>query len=179
MVALSPGLTLTGTGSFPLVVNGSGFVDGAEILWNGNPRSTRHISSTSLSVQIQRGDIAYPVDAWISVRNPDGSVSDSLPFSAVTVLPAPIRPVLECVTRERTGGFTAWFGYKNENTRSVYIPAGRSNNFTPAPKDRGQCTIFKPGREVRVFGVQFSGGDLVWMLNGRTITASKISTRCR
>jgi hypothetical protein len=172
-------MTLTGTGSFPLVVEGTGFVDGTEILWDGNPRSTTRLSSTSLSIQVRREDIAHPLNVRISVRNPDGSISDSLMFSAVTTLPAPIQPVLECVTRERSGGFIAWFGYKNENTRSVYIPAGRTNNFTPAPKDRGQTTTFKPGREVRVFGVPFPGSNLVWLLNGRTVTASKSSVHCR
>jgi hypothetical protein len=177
--SISPEMTLTSSGSFTLFVKGSGFVQGSEILWNGTRRPTTYVSATKLKTRIPGSDIVVPVNASISVRNPDGSGSDRLTFSAVTTLPSPVRPVLECVTHEHGGGFTAWFGYKNENTRSVLIPVGQLNKFSPAPRDREQTTVFQPGRKVKAFSVSFPGSDLVWTLNGRTSTASRNSTRCR
>ncbi len=179
LTAISPEMTLTSSGSFVLVVKGTGFVPGTEVLWQGIPRQTTYISPKKVRARVLSADIAFPVEATVSVRNPDGTRSSQTTFSVVTALPAPIRPVLECVTHAGGGAYAAWFGYKNENTKSVYIPAGPLNRFTPAPRDRGQPTLFEPGRAVRAFSVDFPGTTLVWTLNGRTSTASRTSARCR
>lgn len=91
---------------------------------------------------------------------------------------AKVSAVLECVT-EQAGIYTAHFGYKNPNLLPVTIPIGSQNKFTPAPIDRGQSTLFMPGRQVDTFAVDFTSGNLVWSLNGRTATASTRSKRCR
>jgi RHS repeat-associated protein len=86
--------------------------------------------------------------------------------------------VLECVDVSGSG-FTAHFGYLNPNTYSVSIPVGTNNRFTPAPQDRGQTTVFLPGRKRDVFTVSVPTGTvLVWTLNGKTSTASGSSARC-
>jgi hypothetical protein len=56
-----------------------------------------------------------------------------------------VRPILECVV-EGPERFTAHFGYRNENAVAVTIRVGAKNKFTPSPQDRGQPTIFQPGR---------------------------------
>jgi hypothetical protein len=178
LASLTPGLTLTGSGSFELVVRGTGFSEGASILWNGTACATTFVSSTILKTRIAASATASPINAPVTVRNPDGSTSGQLPFAAVTTLPAPVRPVLECVKKGTGGHYTAWFGYRNENPVAVYIPVGSRNKFTPSPRDRDQPTIFLPGRTVRAFSVTFPGTNLVWTLNGRTSTASKNSSRC-
>ncbi len=99
-----------------------------------------------------------------------------------------VKPVLECVVDNHDGTFTARFGYLNENTVAVTIPVGANNKFTPAPEDRGQTTLFQPGRvgqpgDVGAFSVVFDGSNLVWTLKGpdgstRTSTASSNSKRC-
>ena len=92
----------------------------------------------------------------------------------------PVRPILECVA-ESGDGYTAYFGYKNENPFSVEIPVGESNKFTPSPQDRGQPVIFEEGRTSYYpnaeFSIDFDGSNLVWTLEGpdgarRTSTAS-------
>ncbi len=90
----------------------------------------------------------------------------------------PVRPVLECVTNNGNGTFTALFGYKNDNPTTIAIPIGRNNKFTPRPQDRGQPTSFLPGRHRGVFSVGFNGGNLVWTLSRRTSTASANSQSC-
>jgi hypothetical protein len=90
----------------------------------------------------------------------------------------PVSPVLECVMAQGVGRFTAVFGYKNPNSDPVAIPVGKQNRFHPAPEGRGQPTTFQPGRREGVFKAQFHGDRLVWVLGGRTATASSESKRC-
>ena len=100
--------------------------------------------------------------------------------------PAPVRPILECVTQEGPSQYTAVYGYKNENAFPITIPVGSSNEFTPTPRDRGQTTVFQPGRapyDQGALRVPFPGSNLVWTLKGpdggtRTSTASANSKRC-
>lgn len=102
-------------------------------------------------------------------------VASVLPASVLAQ--AALRPVLECVDDNGDGTYTAHFGYKNDDIVNVVVPAGSDNRFTPAPQDRGQSTDFLPGRQVRVFSIDFDGNNLVWTLRGpngqtRTATAS-------
>ncbi len=88
----------------------------------------------------------------------------------------PVRPILECVEHLGGGAYRAHFGYLNENAVEVTIPVGSDNRFTPSPQDRGQPTLFSPGRTPyypnAAFQVDFDGNPLVWTLDGRTSTAS-------
>lgn len=88
----------------------------------------------------------------------------------------PMSPVLECVGRDGAR-YVAHFGYSNANTSRVEIAVGSSNRFVPG-ESLGQPTLFQPGRLVDVFRVTFSGGNLVWVLDGRTATASPTSKAC-
>ena len=121
------------------------------------------------------------------------STPTALPTATATALPtntsapavsnAAVRPVLECVRADANGQYTAFFGYKNDNTAAVTIAVGPNNRFAPNPQARGQTTQFASGRQVSVFGVAFDGTNLVWSLKGpdgqnRTATAASGSKRC-
>ena len=88
----------------------------------------------------------------------------------------PVSPVLECVSRDGAR-LVAHFGYSNKNVSRVEIAVGSSNRFVPG-ESLGQPTLFQPGRLIDVFHVTFSGGNLVWVLDGRTATASPSSKAC-
>lgn len=90
----------------------------------------------------------------------------------------PARPVLECVSANGDGTYTAVFGSNNTAGVTDQVPVGRANSFSPAPAGRGQPTTFPPGRSVASFSVPFDGNNLVWQLNGRTSTASATSRPC-
>lgn len=102
-----------------------------------------------------------------------------------TVPPQAVTPILECVTRNSNGTYTARFGYQNSNPFVVTIPVGNDNKFTPTPNQRGQVTTFQPGRVTNAFTVNFtSNTTLVWYLRGldgrgRSVNASRTSTLCR
>jgi hypothetical protein len=175
---INPAMSLVNPGAFTMEVKGSGFSSSSVVYFNGNARATTFISDSVLNTQILSTDVSvagnYPV--WVSDNTLN---SDTLIYKVVSILPQPVRPVLECVTNNGDGTYTAFFGYMNENSVSVYIPVGSKNKFTPTPQDRGQTRVFKPGRQIKVYTVNFNGSNLVWTLNGRTSTASSNSTPCQ
>ena len=174
---INPAMSLINPGAFTMEVKGTGFTINSTVYFNGSSRATTFISDSVLNAQILSTDVTvagnYPV--WVS----DGTTnSDTLVYKVVSTLPQPVRPVLECVRNNGDGTYTAFFGYKNDNSVSVYIPVGNKNKFTPTPQDRGQTRVFEPGRHYKVFTVNFNGSNLVWTLNGRTSTASSNSAPC-
>jgi hypothetical protein len=118
------------------------------------------------------------------VRREVEARSDSPACSSTRPTPnQSVRPVLECVTNNGNGTYTARFGYKNDNSVAISIPVGANNRFSPTPENRVQTNTFLSGRRRDVFRVTFSGGNLVWSLRGpdgsnRTATASTTSTPC-
>lgn len=124
------------------------------------------------------------VIVWVGAQGTPGPGAASqaeVPLNVEEPAPVPsqsVSPVLECVTKNSDGTYTAYFGYNNPSATQATIPHGAGNNFHPSPQDRWQPTIFEPGRQVKVFSVVFDGGALVWTLNVRTSTASNTSTPC-
>ncbi|MCU1243719.1 MAG: hypothetical protein JWO71_4445 [Candidatus Acidoferrum typicum] len=86
--ALSVSSVTAGGPAFVLGVQGSGFVPGSVLQWNGNPRATNFVSTTQLNANIPASDIAQSGTAQITVVNsaPGGGTSSSL---TLTINPAP------------------------------------------------------------------------------------------
>lgn len=95
-----------------------------------------------------------------------------------------VQPVMECVSSNGDGTWTAHFGYLNENSNVLNIPIGVHNKFVGTPdEDMGQPTEFQPGRVEFVFSVVFNDGDnFVWTLSGPnghgSVNANSSSTPC-
>jgi hypothetical protein len=93
-----------------------------------------------------------------------------------------VEPVLECVIPRLNNSYTAYFGYRNNTNETVTIPVGSNNRFRPAPADRGQPTVFQPGRSPlwpnSAFAVRFDGNELTWRLGNAEVSASSSSPRC-
>ena len=82
-------------------------------------------------------------------------------------------PILECVDAAPGGGFLAHFGYQNPNPDPVVAPF--ENTFVPDPANRGQPTVFQPGRVTDAFQAASTGSALTWRLTGNRVTASRDS----
>jgi len=86
------------------------------------------------------------------------------------VIPATVVPILECAQRNQDGTWMARFGHNNTTGAAVAVPVGRNNYFTPGAQDRGQTTVFQPGRVINAFSVTFAqsqGNNLAsWFLRG-------------
>jgi len=67
---LLPAATAPGGPAFTLTVNGTGFVSGAVVNWNGSARTTTFVSSSQLTAAITAADIATAQTAVITATNP-------------------------------------------------------------------------------------------------------------
>ena len=72
---LVPDAVPPGGGAFTLTVNGTGFVPGAVVNWNGVPLATTFATSSLLTATVPPSDIATAGTASITVANPGGIVS--------------------------------------------------------------------------------------------------------
>jgi uncharacterized repeat protein (TIGR01451 family) len=95
----------------------------------------------------------------------------------------PVGVFVTCVTNHGST-YDAVFGYDNENADATIIPISDANSFSPPPVDRGQPTVFTPGRNeqaVTVTGIP-ADVDLTWTVAWvGTISAqatSAFETKC-
>jgi len=80
---LVPDSATPGGSDFKLTVNGTGFVSGSGVLWNGAALATTFVSLSQLTAVVPAADIATAVTASVSVSNPmpGGGVSNFALFS--------------------------------------------------------------------------------------------------
>jgi len=77
-------------GATKITVTGTAFVPLSVVRVNGVDRATTFVSGTELSADLQPGDAAGPGTFVVTVRNPDGSISNSV---TATVTGQPVIPV--------------------------------------------------------------------------------------
>ena len=74
---LVPDAAKPGGASFTLTVNGSGFMAGSVVHWNGTARTTTFVSHSQLKASIMAADIAKPGTASVTVVSPRPGVGTS------------------------------------------------------------------------------------------------------
>ncbi len=95
LTSLSPASVVADGLTFSLTVNGSGFVSGAIVQWNGSTLATTFISATQLTAQVAGPNTAAAGIANVTVLNPASAASNALTF---TISAAPVaRPVVQRV----------------------------------------------------------------------------------
>ena len=87
LTSLSPNTSYNNVPSVALTANGTGFVNGSVIVWNGTAMQTTFVSATQLTTTIPGIDLTLVGTENVSVLNPDSTVSKTLPFT-ITVNPA-------------------------------------------------------------------------------------------
>ena len=112
---------------------------------------------------------AAQVVVWTLTSNGTRTAAASAAFESKCSDPPPsAKPIGVFVTCIDKHGSTydATFGYENDNSVAQTIPVGPANFFSPAPSDRGQPTIFAPGRNVAAITVRGipTSGQLTWTL---------------
>jgi hypothetical protein len=82
---LVPDATKPGGAAFTLTVNGSGFVSGSAVHWNGSPRTTTFVSHSQLKASILATDIASAHTASVTVVSPGpGGGTSNVVFFPIT-----------------------------------------------------------------------------------------------
>jgi hypothetical protein len=84
LTSLLPNIGAAGGPAFTLTVNGTGFLSGATVLWNGANRTTTFVNSSRLTAAISEIDIATAGAAQVTVVNPGAAASNALPFTVAT-----------------------------------------------------------------------------------------------
>jgi hypothetical protein len=97
ITTLSPNQAGAGGPAFTLTVNGTGFVSGSVVRWNGADRTTSFVSDTQLNAAIPASDIATIGTASVTVISPSpgGGTSNAVMISIVSGSPTPAITRLE------------------------------------------------------------------------------------
>jgi len=121
--------------------------------------------------------------ASASVPSPTPAASEPSPTPKPRLSPTPtqqpdavpIDPILVSLESNGDGEYTATFAYHSPNDFVIGIPVGPDNRFDPLPIYRGQPSTFQPGdsssRLGGTFEVVFDGGELIWHLDGDSVSA--------
>jgi hypothetical protein len=128
--SISPNAVPAAGGAFNLIVNGTGFVSGSVVQWNGAARTTTFVSPTQLTASLSSSDIS--VTGWdqVTVSNASfGSLvsnavafqvtSGSGPTAGTALYFVPVTPCRLVDTRGAAGAFAG-----------PSIAGGASRNFT-------------------------------------------------
>ncbi|MDB5870386.1 MAG: Kelch domain protein [Polaromonas sp.] len=129
LTSLAPASATAGGAGFTLTVNGSGFVAGATVRWNGADRPTAFISATQVSAAIPAADTATAGTAPVTVFNPTpgGGVSPARSFSiaASQNLTSRATTIIAKITAPQGGG-----SRNLEVIRDGVMPAASSADWT-------------------------------------------------
>src|SRR6266699_5517216 len=87
ITSISPSSCLAGSPQFALTVNGTNFVNGAKVNWNGTPLTTGFVSSTKLADVVPAANVATAGTAQVTAKNPTGSPSNAVTFTINNPVP--------------------------------------------------------------------------------------------
>lgn len=125
--------------AFTLTVNGSNFVNGSTVNWNGSPLTTTFVSATRLTASVPAANIASPGKAIITVVSPGpgGGPSNAKSF---TIVVTTLKLSINSITRDSTtGAYTVNFSLSNIG----YLPA-ENTNITKSALNRVATTSALP-----------------------------------
>lgn len=88
ITSISPAFVQTGSSTFTLTVNGSGFVSGSVVQLNSTPLPTAFVSETLLTATVDASDVTSLGWGWINVTSPlpGGGTSSRLPLTTYNVI---------------------------------------------------------------------------------------------
>ena len=146
--SLSPSSASAGASTFTLTVSGSDFYPASVINWNGSPRTTSYVNSTTLTASIPATDIATAGTATVTVTNPvpGGGTSTGLSF-AINASSSPLIAVNASLTT-----FTTEAGTPSASQSYTISGSNLTDDITVTPP---------AGFEIRTGSNAFSTSPLV------------------
>ena len=107
--SISPAIATAGAGGFTLTVNGTNYVNGSVIKWNGAALTTSFISATQLTAAVPAANIStagnFPVTVFSPL--PGGGTSNAVSFN-VTTASSGAKKFLFDATHAETAGNADW-----------------------------------------------------------------------
>ena len=99
ITGLNPDRKTAGDPAFTLTVNGTDFISGSKVRWNGSDRATTYASPTQLTASIPASDIATAGTASVTVFNPGPGGGTSNPQTFTINNPAPITTSISPISK--------------------------------------------------------------------------------
>jgi hypothetical protein len=124
ITALTPSMTIAGSGAFNLTVSGNNFVEASKVNWSGSVRTTAYVADTVLRASILAADAAAVGSPIVTVKNPDGNESDGIKFYVISTV-AWVDTLIACKHRAFDRGWIDDAGVANsldqklENARKL------------------------------------------------------------
>jgi hypothetical protein len=81
LTSLSPNTVALGQPDFDIHVMGTGFAEGAVIVWNGGDEPTTRVSETELTTGVNMATAQNAVTLPVLVRNPDDQITEPMDFT--------------------------------------------------------------------------------------------------
>ncbi len=83
IAAITPASAPAGGAAFTLTINGSNFIAGSKLRWNGSDRTISFVNGSQLTAQIGAADIAAGGSAGVAIFNPGpgGGLSNAVEFT--------------------------------------------------------------------------------------------------
>jgi hypothetical protein len=175
-VSLSGAFTDTDSSSWTGTVN---WGDGGPLqpLTINNAAKTLSAQTTSFTAGTKTGTVTL-------CDNANACGTKTFTYRVGTPNRSRLTPYIDCFTENRNASnqivsLTVKFGYNNPNPYPVTVPLGSLNTFIPTPVNRGQPTVFNPGRQRQAFSVTMGANSAAtWILDGRLIKFSRNFSRC-
>ncbi|MDX1982840.1 MAG: hypothetical protein SFV51_21400, partial [Bryobacteraceae bacterium] len=119
LTSLTPASAFAGGAAFTITAQGSAFVQGATLRWNGTPLATTFVSASTLTAVVPANLTVAPVVAAVAVINPDGQISSPVNFT-VELAPRPeITSLSPSTTQARGAAFVMTVQGRNFQSGAV------------------------------------------------------------
>jgi hypothetical protein len=153
-----PSTATRGGPAFTLIVNGSNFVAGSAVQWNGANRPTAFVSNSQMNAQISADDIVVAGTENVSVANTatGAGTSNTLQFTIPCVL-APAGPA-SSQTHARLGAlyFDGWAGpLTSYHLSQLVTPAYQNLQPLSGWRDDNSCAVEQALAWAHSFGINF------------------------
>jgi len=140
ITGFTPNSENVGSSAFVLAVNGSGFVNGAQITFGTAPMTTAFVSGTQLTAQIPASYVSTKGQVMVAVVNEDGTTSVPVPF---TISDYNVPTITKITPTSVTAGAS-----------SVTITVTGANFVVPVTTGSGTHAVTTPGSQIYVNGSQ-------------------------
>jgi uncharacterized repeat protein (TIGR03803 family) len=157
IAGLSPGSVVAGSSSITVRVNGSGFLPGAVVSWNGTALPTEYVSRGELIAHVSAAYLTSPGTDQVVVKNPGGNASTASPFAVLWV------PTIEAIG---PGSVAAGASAFTLTVAGANFDSGATIQWNGTPLTTNDVSSDQLTATVKAGLVSASGDAIITVVNG-------------